>query len=400
MSDAADAFVDANREALVALCGELVAAKSVNPPGDVRAAAGVVTGFLAAHGIEPEILAARVEKPNVVLDIAGHEAGRHLVLNGHLDTIPPGDESRWTVPLHAMGRGEGRLTGLGIGNMKGGVAALALATVFLHQRKDTWPGRVSFTAVADETVFGPDGADWLLGVRPDLQGDAFLCGEGPGFMGLGLAEKGLLWIEVEALAPGGQGMLSTRGSGAPARLAEILSALDALNDEHAIPPPEVAQLAQHAGEHGLRVTANCGRIAGGIFTSQVAPRATAELDIRIPPGLTVALMEARVDAIVRAVPNVSWRRIKAWDPNWTAADSDLVRAVGAAAADVRGPAPAVVRLPASDASRWRARGVDAVCFGPQPTFAAGIDDFVHEQDVVDCAKIYIRAALGYLTAAR
>ena len=225
-----DAFVDAEREALVALCGALVEARSVNPPGDVRGAATIVRDFLAGRGIAAEILAAREEKPNLVVRLAGSGPGRHLSLNGHLDTIPPGDESAWRVPVFRMERRDGRLTGLGIGNMKAGVAALALATVWLHRMRAEWSGVVSFTAVADETVFGPDGAGWLLEERPDLLGDALICGEGPGDMALALAEKGLLWLEIVAEAPPGQGMTSVRDSGAAVRLAQALVALDRLND--------------------------------------------------------------------------------------------------------------------------------------------------------------------------
>ena len=392
-----DAFVDAEREALVALCGALVEARSVNPPGDVRGAATIVRDFLAGHGIAAEVLAAREEKPNLVVRVAGSGAGRHLSLNGHLDTIPPGDESAWRVPVFRMERRDGRLTGLGIGNMKAGVAALALATVWLHRMRAEWSGVVSFTAVADETVFGPDGAGWLLEERPDLLGDAVICGEGPGDMALALAEKGLLWLEIVAEAPPGQGMTSVRDSGAPARLARALVALDRLNDWQARPPADLAELADAAGAHGLRVSVNCGRIEGGAFISQAATRVAAEIDIRIPPGLTMAEIEDRADRIVRDVPGLSWRRIKGWDPSWTAAQSDIAMTMQDAIVAVRGrPAAPVVRLPASDAARWRARGIPAICFGPQPTLAAGTDDFVHEQDVVDCAKIYARAAFDYL----
>jgi succinyl-diaminopimelate desuccinylase len=40
--------------------------------------------------------------------------------------------------------------------------------------------------------------------------------------------------------------------------------------------------------------------------------------------------------------------------------------------------------------------VPAVCFGPQPTLVAGIDDYAEEADIVDCAKIYVRTALALL----
>jgi succinyl-diaminopimelate desuccinylase len=89
--------------------------------------------------------------------------------------------------------------------------------------------------------------------------------------------------------------------------------------------------------------------------------------------------------------------VKAWDANWTALDNPLVIELATAAAAVRGAAPNfVVRLPGSDARRWRDLGVPAVCYGPQPTLSAGIDDYANEQDVVDCAKIYARTVLALM----
>jgi len=400
MREAVDAFVEGHRARLLQLCADLVAAPSVNPPGDTRAPAAVLCAFFAEQGIPVEIAAAVPAKPNLVVALEGNGPGPHLAFNGHLDTIPPGDESAWSVPLFQLTRRGDRLYGLGIGNMKGGVAALALATAFLHARRADWLGRVTLTLVADETVFGPDGAGWLLDHRPELLGDALICAEGPGEMGLAIAEKGLLWIEIEATAPPGQGMLSRRGSGAVARLAAVLHALDALNDVRAEPPGEISILADNAGEHGLRLSVNCGTIEGGHFVSQVATRAVARVDFRIPPGLALAEVEGCVDAIVRTHPAVTWRRIKGWEANWTAPHHAICRASHRVGAFLHaGARKNVVRLPASDAARWRARGVPAVCFGPQPTFAAGVDDYVLEADVIACAKFYALAALEYLAGA-
>lgn len=65
----------------------------------------------------------------------------------------------------------------------------------------------------------------------------------------------------------------------------------------------------------------------------------------------------------------------------------------AAARRVRGEAPLdVTRLPASDASRWRALGVPAVCYGPQPGLASGVDDHVLRGDLLDRVAIHAGAA--------
>lgn len=395
----ARSFAEGARERLVRLCSDLVEARSDQPAGDTRAAAEVVAAYLRERGHVPDIRSAVPAKPNVVCH-AGH-GGPHLILNGHLDTLPVGDEAAWTVPPFRLTRADGRLSGLGIGNMKAGTAVLAMAFAALAE-EPALAGRLTLTAVADEVVFGPHGTQWLLAHDPDLRGDAVINAEGPGGMGVALAEKGLMWIEIAAEAAPGQGMLTTQGSSAVARLARVLTEIDAWNGDRATPPAEIAGVAAHAGEHGQRLSVNVGRIAGGTFISQVATRATAEIDLRIPPGLTMAGLGSRLDHTLAAAPGLSWRLIKGWEPNWSAPGSPPVAAILQACRAVRGEARPVVRLPASDASRWRALGVPAVCFGPQPTLASGVDDFVWEQDAVDALAVTIlagRTLLGDRTGA-
>ena len=49
--------------------------------------------------------------------------GRTLVLNGHIDVVPPGDRSRWTAPPFEMVRKGGRVHGRGVVDMKGPLVA-------------------------------------------------------------------------------------------------------------------------------------------------------------------------------------------------------------------------------------------------------------------------------------
>jgi len=399
------AAIEAQRTALLSLTAALVAAPSANPPGDTTAPARVLAEFLSRAGIETTTLAEVPHKPNIVATVTGAlqdlapgpGASQHVVLCGHLDTILPGEAADWTVdPGRLTTRGPD-LIGLGVGNMKAGLAALAVALACLHDCRAKWAGRVTLAAVADETVFGPHGAEWLLATYPDLRGDVLICGEGPGGMALAVAEKGVLWISVQAAAPSGQGMLTTAGSSATARLAKALVALDGLNAVTATPPEGMACLILNAGAHGLRLSVNIGTLQGGGFISQRPGVASAEIDVRVPPGLALAAVEAKVHAACAAIPGVSWSRIKGWEPNWSAPDSRAAAAVSRAAAHLRGAPPdLVVRLPGSDAARWRALGVPAVCYGPQMAAASGPDDAVRAEDVVDCAKVYTLAALDCL----
>ena len=396
MQDAIRRDIAATSADLFALCEALVRADSAQPIGDTREAAGVLSRWLRQRGLAAE-LRGRVEtKPNVVCVTGdGDGNGRTLGFNGHLDTLPAGDG--WTLPTHAVTRRDGRLYGLGVGNMKAGVAALAVAFAVLARNRSAWRGRLVLTAVADEVLFGPDGAAWLLEDDPRLLGDALINGEGPGDMGLAIAEKGLLWVEISASGPPGQGMLAQRGSSPIAQLADAISVIDRWNQEVVTPPREVAVLGDTAGADRQRLSVNFGRVSGGGLTSQVATDARVELDLRLPPGLTLATMGSRLDDVVSAHRGLVWRMLKGWDPSWTPAHSEVARAVAKAAATARGAAPApVVRLPASDAARWRRLGIPAVSYGPQPLLASGTNDWVSEQDVLHSAETYALAGLQYL----
>jgi succinyl-diaminopimelate desuccinylase len=249
-------------------------------------------------------------------------------------------------------------------------------------------------------MFGERGTMFLLRARPELAGDFLISGEGPGFMGLAVAEKGLLWLDIEARASGGHASRALRGRTAVMQLAALLVRLDALNDIYATLPRELEGVIGGEGNLGLRLSLNAGTIAAGTVRSQVATRARAEIDIRLPPGITAQACEAMIRKEAtegNADGSIEMTVVKCWDANWTALDNPLVLALSEAAQAVRGEKPAfVVRLPGSDARRWRDLGVPAVCYGPQPTLSAGVNDYVNEQDVIDCAKVYACTALALM----
>ena len=389
--------IDAAREQLVELCGEMVNALSVNPPGRTAGVAQIVSRHLADHGIFAEQVAADAEAPNVVATLEGQHGGRHVVFNAHMDTMEAGDEAAWTVPVDRLTRQDGRLYGLGMGNMKGALAAMCVATAALNRHRSQWAGRLSLTAVSDEVMFGERGSVFLLSKRPDLAGDFLISGEGPGFMALAPAEKGLLWLDIQARAPGGHASRALRGETAVAKLAELLVQLDAINETYVSVPEELIGVSGGEGNLGLRVSLNAGTFVAGTVRSQIAPHARAQIDIRLPPGFSARECEQLVRAKAAGEPGISIAAIQGWDANWTALGSPVVVETAAAVRSVRGEQPPfVVRLPGSDARRWRDLGVPAVCYGPQPTLSAGVDDYANEQDVVDCAKIYARAALALM----
>ena len=315
--------IDGRADEQTALLAKLVAAPSENPPGNVEAVAREIERFLRSKGLSAERIQRAENQPNIVSRIA-NGSGPHLVLNGHMDTIPLGPRDSWTVEPFTLTDRKDRLLGLGAGNMKGAVAALLIAYAWLVERTDLWQGQISLTAVADEVVFGPNGAGFLLEQRPDLLGDALICGEGPGAMGLAIAEKGVAWFRIKVQGKPGQGMAARHGDSAIHRLAGLVTVFDQWNERQVDAPGDLGRLDREAARDGLRISANVGRVSGGSFFSQLADQAEAELDIRVPPGMSVDAVERELKALV----DKDWlavERVKGWDPNWTAVNSAIVR---------------------------------------------------------------------------
>jgi succinyl-diaminopimelate desuccinylase len=394
--------MEKERESLVDLCADLVAAPSVNPPGDTRQVAEVLTRFFASRGVAARTMALDPAMPCVVAELDSGRPGPHLVLNVHLDTMPPGEESQWTQPIWTLTPVDGRLYGLGMGNMKGAVAAMAHALVALRDQPELWNGRVTFTGVSDEVAFGPHGSAFLLDELPGLPGDALICGEGPGFRRLALGEKGVLWLRIDVTGAGGHASSVSRGASASAILARAVDAVDALTGTRGALNGSLADIRFADTDSALALTANVGAMSAGTFISQVASRGYAEVDLRLPPGVTVDAAQALVEAAVHeAAPegDVSVRRLKGWNPNVTSPDSAIVQAWRRSWDGLElGELEYAIRLPASDASRWRTRGTPAICFGPQPTYSAGVDDYAEEDEVVRCAALYAATAVAYLDA--
>ena len=83
------ARVESRSGTLVDPCRTLVRIDSIYPPGDTTAVVEAIEAVVGAtSGIEHRRVVGRAPAVNLVARTRGAGAGRRLVLNGHLDTIP------------------------------------------------------------------------------------------------------------------------------------------------------------------------------------------------------------------------------------------------------------------------------------------------------------------------
>ena len=75
--------IEERREEIVRLSADLVAARSVNPPGDTREVAAVVAAELESRGFSPRLERLVETMPSVLTELDSGRPGPHLVINVH-----------------------------------------------------------------------------------------------------------------------------------------------------------------------------------------------------------------------------------------------------------------------------------------------------------------------------
>src|SRR4029453_13611734 len=118
------------RDEVTELVQELIRLDTVNPPGNETRAAELLRGYLEANGVACELYAKEPERANLVARIPGSDGGPRLALLSHTDTVLA-DPAEWQVDPWSGELRDGEIWGRGALDMKGQVAASAVAIASL-----------------------------------------------------------------------------------------------------------------------------------------------------------------------------------------------------------------------------------------------------------------------------
>ncbi|MBD0291564.1 MAG: M20/M25/M40 family metallo-hydrolase [Thermoleophilia bacterium] len=163
------------------LLRELIRLDTVNPPGNETPAAELLRDYLGAHGVGSELFARVPERANLVARIPGRGRGPRLLLLSHTDTVLA-DRAEWQLDPWSGEMRDGHVWGRGALDMKGQVAASAVALASLAREGFEPAGDVIFAACADEEV-GEDpqyGLPWLCQHHPEAVDAEYAINEGAG----------------------------------------------------------------------------------------------------------------------------------------------------------------------------------------------------------------------------
>ena len=164
---------------VVDLLQRLIRVDTTNPPGNETAAAELLRDYLQGAGVECELYAKVPERANLVARIRGRGDGPSLAMLSHTDVVLA-DAREWQRDPFGAELVDGEVWGRGALDMKGEVAASAVAMATLA--RDGWrgDGDLIFIAAADEEVGDGFGLQWLVEAHPEAVRADFSVNEGAG----------------------------------------------------------------------------------------------------------------------------------------------------------------------------------------------------------------------------
>ena len=167
------------RTEVTELLQELIRVDTTNPPGNETVAAELLRAYLEDSGVECELYAREPERANLVARLPGRGDGPTLLLLSHTDVVLA-DAAEWSADPFGGELRDGEVWGRGALDMKGQVAASAVAVATLAREGFEPAGDLIFAATADEEVGAGFGAQWLCEAHPDAVRCDYLINEGSG----------------------------------------------------------------------------------------------------------------------------------------------------------------------------------------------------------------------------
>ena len=324
--------VAALRDEVTELLRELIRVDTTNPPGNETRAAELLRDYLASHGVACELYARVPERANLVARLPGRADGPRLLFLSHTDVVLA-DASEWqTDPFGGeLKNGEG--WGRGALDMKGQVAAEAVAVASLARDGFEPSGDLVFAATADEEVGAGFGAQWLCETHPEAVRADYCINEGSGdrvelggrtYYACSTAEKMSAPFRLRVHGRSGHASMPGIADNALVKAAPLIEKLGAYRAERRL-IPEVEALhrtltgrppssADDALEHARSISPMLGDLLEPLVSMTLSPTmATASRKRNVIPAVCDVTVDCRLlpgqtpdeaQAIVRGILGV------------------------------------------------------------------------------------------------
>lgn len=331
--------------------------------------------------------------PNVVGVWKGTGGGKSLVLNGHIDVVPPGDTKQWSDDPYSGKIEDGKLYGRGSTDMKGGNVSLLLAIECLKAIGVQLKGDLIFHSVMEEES---GGAGTLAAILKGYTADAALIPE-PTNMKIFPAQQGSMWFRIDVKGRSAHG--GTRYEGVSAiekamKVVDSILTLEKTRNERITDP-----LYKNVP---IPVPINIGKISGGDWPSMAPDLVTLEGRIGVAPDETLEQVKKELEEAVSSIhddwlrehpPEIEWFGAQ-WLPGKIDVEHKLMHILMKRYRDICGSEPVI------EASPWGTDGGLLTNVGNTPSvvFGPGVTAFAHyPNEYIELENVYQAAEIIALT---
>jgi acetylornithine deacetylase/succinyl-diaminopimelate desuccinylase family protein len=395
-----DKEIETNKEEQIDFLRKLIQTKSANPftpdksvpetPVE-RAIAEIIHEKLIDMNITSKLIGVSPFRPNVLAEINGGE--KTLILNGHMDTVLPGDN--WTQDPYGASISGNRLYGLGAVDMKASLSVFIYAAKAITDIGLKLDGKLVLTFVVDEEPGACSNYGTKYLIKNGLHGDAAIVGE-PGNRNIAIGHRGGYRFKITVLGEAvHSGFKSwedgTKGHNAIIDMAKVIDALIGF---------EIRSNKTEAFQNRKSVFTFPTVIEGGTSINVVPEKCVAYGDCRLLPGVTAQTIKENIEESLNRIANLDYYvddllYVPAVE---ISSEEEIVRILrNAMKSTDKKPPSTVVSGPWNDGWMFITNGIPAVCgFGPSGSSAHSPDEYVLIDDVISTTKIYTRAIIDYL----
>mgnify|MGYP005848557275 CR=1 FL=1 len=338
--------------------------------------------------------------PNVVGRLKGTGGGRSLIINGHIDVVPPGDLEQWSRSPWSGHIEDGKIYGRGATDMKGGTVAALLAVEALRALGIKLKGDLVFESVVEEES---GGSGTLATILRGYRADAALIPE-PSGMAIYPQQQGSMWFRITVKGRVAHGGTRYRGVSAIEKAVVVIGQIEELEKKRN------SLLSKKPLYQGvpIPVPINIGRITGGSWPSSVPDVVNLEGRMGVAPGERLEDARRELESTLLALGNIDpWFREHPpvvewfgaqWLPGSIALDHPLMDVLTRNCRKVLGAEPKIKASPwgTDGGLLTQVAGIPTVVFGPGVTEVAHYpDEYIELKSILEAAAIYALTILEW-----
>jgi succinyl-diaminopimelate desuccinylase len=376
--------IDKNFPEILQTASELVKIPSRNPPGEERRCAEYIYSRLKEFGLETYLVSEPFNnRPQVVAIIQGKNENAFL-LNGHIDTVPEGDPTSWSMDPFSGAIRDGFLYGRGAVDMKSSLSIMMHITKFVKTN-----GSIILAFAVGEERAEPGTSTLLSWIKKklDLRVRYGIVME-PTRLNIATHQRGAVWFRISVKGRSAHASAPNEGINAIEIARDIMQTIQEYNNA----------LSNKQHKFAGAPTCSVTMISGGVKENVIPDRCDVVIDRRLVPSESSSEVANELRSVLdKTELDYEITQLGSREPVELSNDSTLAKTMLHVMHGMNIPSNIICFTGATDNEHLVANGIESLVWGPGDLkFAHAIDERISISDIKNSA-IALGIALNKLS---